>query len=190
MEKHIIFNMFPNNYMGEEKLTFSKLRDILREEIKAGNSIIKIDDEFYRDALNFLSDLEKKAKQQPDLYYNDYSTAKATFERLLDERIRKILILAYSGQEDLSNLSETERMLCKSIINDTNQFKEHIYMLAQKKEIIEEGKKKIRIKKHVPLYINQETKKSYGPFDEGNIILLEEEEADILIKTGYAEQVE
>ncbi|MEM4295672.1 MAG: hypothetical protein QXS91_02605 [Candidatus Anstonellales archaeon] len=177
--------------MANEKLTFSKLRDILREEMQSGNAIIKLDENFYKNALEFLTELEKKAKQQPDLYYNDYSSARATFERLLDERIRKILVLAYSEQADLGNLTEIEKALCKKVISNINEFKEQVYMLKEKKEQVNiDGKKKIKIKKYVPLYINQETKKSYGPFEEGSTVLIEEEEAEILIKTGYAEPSE
>jgi len=134
-----------------EKLTYSKLRDILREEDES-ELPIDIKDDFYINAIQLIKELEKKAKENPEIYSNEYLNAKSTFERLLEVRIRKILYMAYAKQP--TNLTETEQELYDKIVSNIEQFK-NIISQMQKADIqdkeIEKGKVKIRIKKFIPL---------------------------------------
>jgi len=177
--------------MAEKALTYAQLRDALRAELDSSFPL-NIDDDFYDKAKKLLKELEKKVMENPEIYYNEWLNAKLTFQNLVKERIRKILELVYREEKGLNNLTEDEKILYKKITEGIDEFKQKVFSLQIEKsrdEEIEQGKVKIKIKKDIPLYINQETKKTYGPYEEGQIVIIEAEEAEILVKAGYAEYV-
>lgn len=180
--------------MEHEKITYTKLRDKLRQE-KETNGLTQIEEDFYKQCLALIKELEKKAKDDPEIYYRDYENVKRTFDDILSLRLNKIIesakLNAGIETKEPENMIRKERELYNALREKINDFKESIRNIetAFISEEIEEGKAKIKIKKYIPLYINQQTKKTYGPYNEGQVVIIEKEEAEILVNAGYAEYV-
>lgn len=195
--------------MAEETLTFSELRKIQKSE-KQQDNLVDLDDSFVLRVSDYLG--RKKDMNGED---REYRNAKRIFEKIVSLREEKIVKNArLSVSSDIRsselNLLPEEQELFREM---RSVFKEHSEKMGGKiesdspdqekvnrepepepepdketgNEESEEEYVEIQVTSQVPEFMGTDLE-SYGPFEEGDTAEVPEENAEILINRGNAEE--
>ncbi|RME79174.1 MAG: hypothetical protein D6769_03205 [Methanobacteriota archaeon] len=174
-------------------MDYHKLREIEREELESG-MLAKVSPTFYGEAKALLQELKKKASEQPSLYYREYEGAERSFSKIITKRLEKIM-LNTAKNEEISNLVGPEIDLHTAIrgalttFNSEVEGSEPIKEAKQDKDFTPEGKMKIVTTKYVDAYIAPNGEQ-YGPYAEGEHLIIDAGEAKWLIDQGYAKKLD
>jgi len=181
--------------MNEEKeiikeVRYAELRDVFREE-EEKESLVRIPNNFYLQVRDYLSKMEIYIKSkdicelEEDLNWKEWVNARATLKNLVLLRKKKIIDCAIRKIE-VKNMTDEERELYEKVKKAAEEFDKKVFEENGKKvEEKAEEKIKIVIKRSLPAY-KKENGKSYGPFEVGDIADVDKEEAEELVKAGFA----
>lgn len=197
--------------MEEEALTFSELRKIQKEEDRQ-DELTELPESFLLQVRNYL-----ESKKQISGEDREYRNAERVFDKIVslreDKIVRNAKIAAKSGMS-----SETDRMLpfeqqlfreLKSVFeehreeaesrtdpegsyefetdDEPEEFEEEDE-LNEEEDADEEDYATVKITASVPEFMGTDLE-TYGPFDEGEEVQVPEENAEILVNRGNAEEV-
>ncbi|MEM2174707.1 MAG: hypothetical protein QXI58_03680 [Candidatus Micrarchaeia archaeon] len=189
------------------EINSEELRKIQRKERKL--QLSQIPEDFYQLAGNFLKKLEEEKKWNER--ENDYLILKDIYER----RMEKIIKAAfnYSMVEKPQNMIKSEEKFYYSLLElIKNNEREFFETITQGSKKIEEGiemkdlskveelerreevgkeseeKVKIYIEKNIDKFVGMDGK-VYGPYREGDIIEVSQDEAKIFMKLKIAKEI-
>jgi DNA replication factor GINS len=196
-----------------EVITYDTLREIQYNERKS-EKLYELDDSFYKSVDEYF---DRKGPKD-DLVELEMRNAKNILKDILDRRERKILNNALtavrSGMRiDTREMTKREEQVFKDVVKIIKKHRElsmkqnkPVKKVEKKEEIVEEEKIEPEIKEtiqeneptttYIKVKILQELPemlgadfKSYGPFKEGDIIEIPEQNAEIFINKQKAEIV-
>ncbi len=180
-------------------VTYDEIQGIYRAEKRSPNSLERIDDNFYRDTLKFISGLGELHK----------SEILNIIKEILQIRMNKILRLATRTGESSppENMVSAEKEIydkitgllteyrCKVLLNqeatdeakvkDVNESRDDGLVTGQNPV----EKVKLQILRQMPSIIGSDMV-HYGPFNDNDIVEIPRDTARILIERGIAEVVE
>lgn len=183
-------------------ITWEKIRNIKREE-ENSEGLVKLPDDFFPGVNEYI---KKKTKLG-----NDYEVKqiKSMLDDIIKIRTKKVLRYSvYSADaNELDNLTEKEEEIQNTVVELINDYKESVGLEASKKEkeddIKEEtkvkdlnvqevklkpGKVLIRVLDDIPEFVGLDMEE-YN-LQNGDLVTIHEEIADLLIDQGKAEKVE
>lgn len=198
--------------MAENPLTFSELRKVQKKE-KRQEDLSELEDNFILRVSNYL-------EMKKDVDDREYKSAKRVFDKIIGLRQEKIVKNAkFAVKSDKNNSSvnllprEKELFLeLKNLFRDFNQKVEKMVdgeesvetpdidleegekieegsEIEEEKQGAEEGYDIVKIISEVPEFMGTDLE-SYGPFDEGEEVEIPEDNAEILVNRGNAEELE
>jgi DNA replication initiation complex subunit (GINS family) len=151
--------------------------------------------DFYVTINRYLNDLREKIEKEQDavkieLIKEEYNYAVKILSKLVNVRLKKIMKNVIEGKKvPLELLAEEEReafSLLNKVVDLIVEFKEKLF-----KGKIEEEKKKavvVRLLQELPEIVGEDLK-VYGPFENEDVAVLPEENAEALVKRGAAERI-
>ncbi|MFB6145246.1 MAG: hypothetical protein ABEJ99_01940 [Candidatus Nanohaloarchaea archaeon] len=196
--------------MSDDVLTFSELRKIQKKE-KRQDKLTELDDDFLLRVGDYLE--TKKAGSDNS---REYRNAKRVFDKIMGIRQEKIVknarISVKSGVKASNlNLLPRERELflelkevfkdysgkVNDLVEEGDDNFEEVDLPEEEQEEetreeeqeVEDGYVVVKIISDVPEFMGTDLE-SYGPFDEGEEVEIPEENAEILINRGNAEELE
>lgn len=195
--------------MSEELITFGELRKIQKKE--------KREDELTDLSQNFMLNVSEyfNSKEETEGKSREYRNAERVLEKIIsireDKIVRAAKISANADNGSPENLLAFENELFRQL---RNAFNEHREILEKKKkgngidvdkpeieketkeenqktdgEAESEGYVNIEILSEVPEFMGTDLE-SYGPFEKGEEVKIPEENAEILINRGNAEEIQ
>ena len=148
--------------MKEINITYETLFELLRRE-KTREELQKLDPEFFRDVLNYITEKTKsyeELKNKTDLFAADekkkaekqLQNIKKIIKELYERRERKIITAAldnsrmFSVVVDKSAMLEEEKKFFESVLDVLNKFRKDVLfsILEAKEPVISEEKKEIK----------------------------------------------
>jgi DNA replication initiation complex subunit (GINS family) len=169
-----------------EPLTFELIRKIQREEQRAPK-LSKIPEDFYVSVAEYL---DQKRKLKEDRRNSlEMKNIEILLEDVFNRRERKIMnfaIIAARTGIPPENLTGEENGFFDRIVFDIKERRNEILkkMLSEKKE---EFANMIVFKTDVPAFVALD-EKTYGPFKEGDMAKLPEENMKVFLARGVAEE--
>ena len=196
--------------MAENPLTFSELRKIQKKE-KRQEELSDLEDNFILRVSNYL-------EMKKDVDDREYKSAKRVFDKIIGLRQEKIIKKAkYAVKSDKNNSEITllprEKELFLDLKDTFQSFDEKMDKMVKGEESIqsseidmeedqssetntetdkeesEEGYELVKIISDVPEFMGTDLE-SYGPFEEGEEVEIPEDNAEILVNRGNAEEIE
>ncbi len=172
-------------------MDYETLVDIYRKEM-ASSELVKVDANFYTELKKLLEEKKKSLSEDDLLSQKEYWNLKKMVSRIVSKRIQKIIIAASEDIEVEATPEEQElyarvKGAIEGFKSGIETVKENKPREEEKEEEVQTNLKKIKIIKFVEKYIG-ENEKVYGPYNVGDIVEIEKEEAEWLISTGYAEE--
>ncbi len=172
-------------------MDYETLVDIYRKEM-ASSELVKVDPNFYTELKKLLEEKKKSLSEDDLLSQKEYWNLKKMVSRIVSKRIQKIIIAASEDIEVEATPEEQElyarvKGAIEGFKSGIETVKENKPREEEKEEEVQTNLKKIKIIKFVEKYIG-ENEKVYGPYNVGDIVEIEKEEAEWLISTGYAEE--
>lgn len=196
--------------MAENPLTFSELRKIQKKE-KRQEELSDLKDDFILRVSNYL-------EMKKDVDNREFKSAKRVFDKIIGLRQEKIVKKAkYMVKSDKNNselnLLPREKELFLDLKDTFQEFNENIDKMIEGEESIEtpdkeieedkdpksdtdnkskdteEGYEEVNIISDVPEFMGTDLE-SYGPFEEGEKVEIPEDNAEILVNRGNAEEIE
>jgi len=175
--------------MAEETITYELIRRIQREEEKQPK-LTKLPEEFYSNVGNYL--IQKKRISATKADRKDAFEVK-NIERLIEDifsrRERKILnhaiISARTGMQT-ENLTEEEEKLHTQILYALKERR-----MSLLKRILEQSETKegmVIFKQETPAFVGADML-NYGPFKEGDVAKIPEENKRILLEKEIVEEI-
>lgn len=198
--------------MAENPLTFSELRKAQKQE-KRQEDLSDLEDDFILRVSNYL-------EMKKDVDDREYKSAKRVFDKIIGLRQEKIVKQAKfavksedGGSSELSLLPREKELFLelKDIFQGFNQNIEKMIKgeesietpdidldeeedktepeVEEQEENAEEGYEMVKIISDVPEFMGTDLE-SYGPFEEGEEVEIPEDNAEILVNRGNAEEIE
>ncbi len=180
-------------------LTLSQIYSYYLKE-KESSSLSPLPTEFPKLASELIKEMKEKLKEAEEVgdedlmikYEQSLRTLKMYLKDLFLLRMKKIVnlavLLAETGEElDLINLLPIEKKFLKSLVNDIKEYREVIESILKGEYEEKVSKYKIVVLKENILEFVWEDENVYGPFNKGDIAVLEESLAKYLVEQGKAE---
>jgi len=197
--------------MAENPLTFSELRKAQKQE-KRQEDLSDLEDDFILRVSNYL-------EMKKDVDDREYKSAKRVFDKIIGLRQEKIVKQAKfavksedGGSSELSLLPREKELFLelKDVFQGFNQNIEKMIKgeesvetpdieldeedeaepeVEEKEQSAEEGYEMVKIISDVPEFMGTDLE-SYGPFEEGEEVEIPEDNAEILVNRGNAEEIE
>jgi len=198
--------------MAENPLTFSELRKIQKQE-KRQEDLSDLEENFILRVSNYL-------EMKKDVDNREYKSAKRVFDKIIGLRQEKIVKQAKfavksdtGGSSELKLLPREKELFLemKNIFQDFNQNVEKMVKgeesietpdidleeetsnqepdETEEEQEVEEGYNLVKIISDVPEFMGTDLE-SYGPFEEGEEVKIPEDNAEILVNRGNAEEIE
>jgi DNA replication initiation complex subunit (GINS family) len=197
--------------MAENPLTFSELRKAQKKE-KRQEDLSDLEDNFILRVSNYL-------EMKKDVDDREYKSAKRVFDKIIGLRQQKIVkqakfaVKSEKGESSNLNLLPREQELFLELKNLFQNFNHNIErmiegeesietpdidqedsddeseMESEETEDVEEGYQIVKIISDVPEFMGTDLE-SYGPFEEGEEVQIPEDNAEILVNRGNAEEIE
>ncbi|MBU0586752.1 hypothetical protein KJ780_04520 [Candidatus Micrarchaeota archaeon] len=166
-------------------LTYSRLREIQMKEAESLEPV-KLDKDFYTQLKTFLDAKKLSAlKAQSFMEMREYENAKKIAKLLLAKRKEKLLMLSILSDDEPEGLTDEEHIFLKQIRSLSDSSFGQIYSIFEDNK--EEKKmEKLKIVKPIEPYKGFDNN-IYGPYKEGQEILVPSEEAEWLLKSKMAE---
>lgn len=197
--------------MAENPLTFSELRKIQKKE-KRQEELSDLEDNFILRVSNYL-------EMKKDVDNREYKSAKRVFDKIIGLRQEKIVknakfAIKSDNKNSELNLLPREKELFLELKNVFQDFDRNIEKMVEGEEAIEtpdidledekdeieaeepdqrtqesgEGYELVKIISDVPEFMGTDLE-SYGPFEEGEEVEIPEDNAEILLNRGNAEEI-
>ena len=170
--------------MPEETITFELIRRIQREEQKV-QKLTKLPAGFYESVQSYL---EVKRAMSGRKTVLEVKNTERLVEDIFNRRERKILnlvlITARTGIKP-ENLTEEEKKFFDAALEVVKERRSMLSSLKEKQK--EQLQTLIIFKEDVPEFVAAD-EKEYGPFKKGDIAKLPEENMQLMIKQGVAEE--
>ncbi len=164
-------------------ITFRYIREIHLEE-KNSQKLAKIPENFYE----LVKDYLEKKEQEGNL--SEIKNVKIMVEEIFNRRERKIINFAIISARTgfvPENMTEEEKMFFEKLVEVIKSRRSSILeKLTQDKK---SDDNLVIFKEDVPSFIGADGEE-YGPFSKGDIAKLPKENAELLVKQGYAEWLE
>jgi DNA replication initiation complex subunit (GINS family) len=188
-------------------ITYSEFLRIRRQEQEDSRTITKLTDEMLEEMKEYIAinknSLDEAKKLGDEHRIDEINTqiknAISTLEQILNARMLKIASLAIlnvDSEQAKMNMLSKERILFDNFLRLSKEHKSSIIneiksiepKKLQKVESDDNDREKVVIKviSDIPKFVWRNDK-SYGPFTFPNIIEIDKDVADILIKSGKAE---
>lgn len=198
--------------MAENPLTFSELRKIQKQE-KRQEDLSDLEDNFVLRVSNYL-------EMKKDVDNREYKSAKRVFDKIIGLRQEKIVKNAKFAVKSDTNSSDLdllprEKELFLELKNTFQEFNQNVEKVVEGEESAEapdvdleeeseedsdpepeeteqeaeEGYEIVKIISDVPEFMGTDLE-SYGPFEEGEEVEIPEDNAEILVNRGNAEEIE
>ena len=188
-------------------ITYSEFLRIRRQEQEEGRTITKFTDDMLEEMKEYIAinknSLDEAKKMGDDKRVDEISTqiknAISTLDQILSMRMLKIAsiaILNVDSEQAKMNMLSKEIILFDNLLKVSKEHKSAIIneikstepRKLQKVESDDSDGEKVVIKviSDIPKFVWRNDK-SYGPFTFPNVIEIDKEVADILIKSGKAE---
>lgn len=174
-------------------LTIEELAELCQREM-ASRDLEKLADGFLQDACKLLENLKVEAQRkeglEKKLAERQLSEAMNLLKLLFSMRVTKAVILFLAGRTS-SNLLEVERSKFSEIERLLKELKEFPIPEEELMIKIPGGcvRKLVVFRLSVPQKIVGADGKIYGPFDAGDIANLPVENAELLVKHGFADEL-
>ncbi len=167
-------------------LTYDTLSRIVEQERNA-KTLTRLPDEFFEDAKLYIESKSKVSGGKEDAWELD--NAKRLLQDLLEIRERKVLTLALhfvrSGVSP-NNMVGEELEFFNSVVSALKDFQ-------SRKRLMVDGKPESRwllaMLADVPEFLDLKLRK-YGPYRQGDIATVPEENARLLVESGKAKRME
>ncbi len=186
-------------------ITYSEFVRIRRQEQEDGRTLTKLNDDLFGEMKEYIAinknSLEEAKKISDQKKIDDISTqiknAFNTLDQIINIRIIKIsnmAVLGINSEEARGNMMSKELILFDNLLDIINQHKSAL--LDQVKNVepkrlqkietdSDSDKRIIKVIADIPKFVWRNNK-SYGPFGFPNVIEIDTDVADILIKSGKA----
>ncbi|MBL7170246.1 MAG: DNA replication complex GINS family protein [Candidatus Aenigmarchaeota archaeon] len=179
----------------QEAITFEYIRKIQRAE-QHEPKLSKIPSDFYEKAKKYLDQKKKLAKKKSDRSSElELTNIQRLLEDIYNRRETKILqqaVFATRTGIPVQNLTKSEEKLFRQLADSLKFQRQKTLNIFTKKTKEKEEKtklKKVKFTEDIPEFMGSDLKK-YGPFKSGEEGKIPFENAELMIKTGNAEQVE
>ena len=169
----------------EETITFELIRKIQSEENRSPK-LTKLPKGFYENVKSYLDRKRNVTNRRMAL---EVKNVERLVEHIFNRRERKIFNLAIiSARTNIppENLTEEEREFFEQLVALIKNRREKILEPLTMKKPAEQTDLVI-FKEDVPAFVGSDMKK-YGPFKKGDIAKLPNENKEVLIKQGVAEE--
>lgn len=181
------------------KLNLSEIYKIYLQE-KESRALVQLPQDFYASASELIRELKEKLAEATKIgddelitrYNETLKTIKHYLKSIFQLRLKKIVNLAlliYDLDEEIADtgLLPKEKRLLRNIINEIKEYKEVIDDILKGEYSEEVSKfKYVVFRENLPAFI-WEDEKTYGPFEKGDIAVLEEKLAEYLVSNKKAE---
>jgi DNA replication initiation complex subunit (GINS family) len=175
--------------MAEETITYELIRKIQREEEKQPK-LTKLPDDFYSKVGNYLIQKRRMSATKSDRKDAfEVKNVERLIEDIFSRRERKILnhaiINARTGIAT-ENLVEEEEKFHSQILNAIKERRMNILKKVLEQMETKEGM--VVFKQETPAFVGTDML-SYGPFKEGDVAKIPEENKKLLIEKGIVEEL-
>ncbi len=167
-------------------LTYDTLSRIVAQE-RGSKTLTRLPDEFFEDVKLYIESKSKVSSSKDDAW--ELVNAKRQLNDMLDTRERKIMTLAFHFvREGVSpnNMAREELDFFNLIVAALKDFQ-------SRKRLMVEGKPENRwllaMLADVPEFLDLKMRK-YGPYRQGDIATVPEENARLLVEKGMAKKME
>ena len=172
-------------------LDINELFNILEEE-KTSDKLVKLNPNFIDDLREEIESLKSFVLNSKDLdeissKIEELEKIKKTLLKILELRKEKIFNYIKIGDYEIENLLDFEEdfvLAIKKAFKEYQHFIDNILTENKKRS----DKKKIRILHSLPRFLSSDGNE-YGPYEQGEIIVLPEREANLLISRNMAEEI-
>ena len=175
--------------MTEETITYELIRKIQREEEKQPK-LTKLPDDFYSKVGNYLIQKRRMSATKSDRKDAfEVKNVERLIEDIFSRRERKILnhaIIAARTGITTENLTEEEERFHSQILQSLKERRMNI--LKKVLEQIETKEGMVIFKQETPAFVGADML-SYGPFKEGDIAKIPEDNKKLLIEKGIVEEL-
>lgn len=170
-------------------LTYSRLREIQKKEMESFEPV-KVEKDFYAQVRQFLESRKASAlKSQSFMDMRELENARKVAKSVLAKRKEKLLMLSAISAQDIEGLTEEEQQFVRRVREVAgSSFGAVDSMFEEPKEESTVHSTKVKIVRTTEAYKGFDNN-IYGPFKEGEEILLPEEEAEWLLKNKMAEHI-
>jgi DNA replication initiation complex subunit (GINS family) len=174
--------------MPAQPLTYSFLREIQKKEMGSLEPV-KLEKDFYTQLRQYMDARKASAlRGQSFTEMRELENIRKVAKSIIAKRKEKLLMLAGISGEEIEGLTGEEQAFLSQVRRTASEsFGEIDSMFAEQKEP-EPHRTKVKIVKTIEAYKGFDNN-IYGPFKEGEEILLPEEEAEWLLKSKMAEHL-
>jgi len=200
--------------MAEVIITYETLFELLRRE-RQRQELQELSPEFFKNVLSYLNEKQKildSQKNKDSIFSREtektikqLQNTKKIIRDLYERREHKIIELALSNsrlkEKVEANMLSEEKQLYTNILEILNQYRKSILFsllsnklpeiteIPKKKESPKEAIKLIRFTKAVPKFLAPDLK-TYGPFEEEDILNIDSQVAKVLIQKKRAKEIQ
>ncbi len=168
-------------------VTYADLQTIARNE-KNFPTLQHVGKDFYTDASKLLTEVEEKYREHVAKLIDD----------IYERRQNKIVLHALRTKDTdapPANITSVEKKFYILLIEILKKSRDDVFEKTEEQkpaekveESIPDGYEKVRVLHELPAIIGVDSK-HYGPFKEGDVVLLLEVNAKILVEKGMAEEI-
>ncbi len=167
-------------------ITYETLRSIEQEE-RIGKKLAKLPDRFLLEVIDYMQKKEAMAKEKGDKW--ELKTAKQRFQNIMELRERKIVNFTLSFVRSGAvpeNMMPEERELFDGVVKRVHDFHD-----KRRKAMTGESTtfKTVAFLQQLPQFVGIDMG-YYGPYRQGDIATVPEDNARLLIEKGAAEIIE
>jgi DNA replication factor GINS len=175
--------------MAEETITYELIRKIQREEEKQPK-LTKLPDDFYSKVGNYLIQKRRMSATKSDRKDAfEVKNVERLIEDIFSRRERKILnhaIIAARTGIATENLTEEEANFHSQILQSLKERRTNLLKKVLEQMETKEGM--VVFKQETPAFVGADML-NYGPFKEGDVAKIPEENKKILIEKGIVEEI-
>ncbi len=169
-------------------LTYSSLREIQKKEMESLEPV-KVEKDFYAQ-LGHLVESKKAAalKNQSFAEMRELENVKKVAESIIAKRKEKLLMLSAIAEQEIDGLADEEKGFLSRIREVSKDSFSTVLSVFEEPEKERDRRTRVKIVKTIEAYKGFDNN-IYGPYKEGEEILLPEEEAEWLLKSKMAEHI-
>jgi len=175
--------------MAEETITFELIRKIQREEEKQPK-LTKLPENFYSQIGNYLIQKKRIAAAKSDRKETfEVKNAERLIEDIFSRRERKILnhaIISARTGISTENLTEEEERFHSQIVQSLKGRRMDILKRVLEQSETKEGM--VIFKQDTPAFVGADML-NYGPFKEGDVAKIPDDNKQILLEKGVVEEI-
>ncbi len=170
--------------------SYSALREIQKKEME-GSAIANLDGDFYKKVADLLVLKKKEAMEnQTIIAIKEFENIRKTIISIQAKREEKIVLMALRGEIEGKGLTPEELEFLKRFSETVVEMRTAVKGLWNPNDGGPVAAiRKVRIVKNVDQYMGVD-KNVYGPFKQGEELLLPKEEAEWLLHAKMAEKIE